>query len=86
MVADLEVAGRMTADGRVAFNARPVPESISYTYQSRQAALDAASIKVFKKNWVAWDFFEAQPPSYRQKMAWWVVAATQEETRERRLQ
>jgi uncharacterized protein YdeI (YjbR/CyaY-like superfamily) len=85
MVAELEAAGRMTAAGRAVFNARPDPESTGYTHQKREAELDVASIKVFKKNKAAWAFFDAQPPSYRKKMAWWVVAAKQAETRERRL-
>lgn len=86
MVAELEAAGRMTAAGRAVFNARPNPESKGYSYQKREADLDAASVRTFKKNKAAWNFFEAQPPSYRKKMAWWVVFAKQAETRARRLQ
>lgn len=85
LVAELEAAGKMTAAGRAVFIARPDPDSMGYTHQKREASLDAASIKTFKKNKTAWEFFEAQPPSYRKKMAWWIVAAKQAETRGRRL-
>lgn len=38
-----------------------------------------------RKNQKAWEFFQAQPPSYRKMMGWWVVSAKQEETRLKRL-
>ena len=31
-------------------------------------------------------FFEAQPPSYRKVIGWWIVSAKKEETRQKRLQ
>jgi len=34
----------------------------------------------------AWRFFEAQPPSYRKTVSWWIVSAKREETRLRRLE
>lgn len=85
MVAELEAAGKMTAAGRAVFEARPDPESKGYTAAKKDAALDEASIKVFKKNKAAWEFFEAQPPGYRKNVSWWVVTAKQAETRQRRL-
>jgi len=33
-----------------------------------------------KKNKAAFDFFQAQPPSYRKMIAWWIVSAKKEET------
>ena len=33
----------------------------------------------------AWEFFDAQAPSYRRQAVWWVVSAKRAETRERRL-
>jgi uncharacterized protein YdeI (YjbR/CyaY-like superfamily) len=41
---------------------------------------------MLKKNKAAWDFFQAQPPSYRKTLSWWVVSAKQEETRRKRLE
>ena len=40
---------------------------------------------MLKKNASAWEFFQAQPPSYRKAMGWWIVSAKKEETREKRL-
>ena len=39
-----------------------------------------------KRNEAASKFFDAQPPSYRKKLGWWVVSAKKEETRLLRLQ
>jgi len=38
-----------------------------------------------KANSHAWDFFQAQPPSYRKPATWWVMSAKKEETRRQRL-
>jgi uncharacterized protein YdeI (YjbR/CyaY-like superfamily) len=38
-----------------------------------------------RKNQKAWEFVQAQPPSYRKTIGWWVVSAKQEETRLKRL-
>ncbi len=35
---------------------------------------------LLKKNKAAFDFFQAQPPSYRKMIAWWIVSAKKEET------
>jgi uncharacterized protein YdeI (YjbR/CyaY-like superfamily) len=37
-----------------------------------------------KKHKAAWAFFQAQPPSYRKLICWWVVSAKKEETRLKR--
>ncbi|MND09084.1 hypothetical protein D3C83_321470 [compost metagenome] len=39
----------------------------------------------FRARRKAWTFFEAQPPGYRRLMAFWVMSAKREETRDRRL-
>mgnify|MGYP002622835965 CR=1 FL=1 len=85
MVAELEAAGRMTAAGRAVFNARPNPESKGYTAEKKDLALDATSVRTFKKKKAAWEFFEDQPPGYRKKVVWWIMSAKKVETRERRL-
>ena len=84
MVGELEAAGRMMEAGRAAFAARPAGAGYSYEHR-RGAELDAARVRRFKKSKAAWAFFEAQPPGYRSLVAWWVMNAKQEETRERRL-
>jgi uncharacterized protein YdeI (YjbR/CyaY-like superfamily) len=39
----------------------------------------------FQANEKAWEFFQTQPPGYRQTAIFWVVSAKREETRARRL-
>ncbi len=41
---------------------------------------------LLRKNTAAWKFFQAQPPSYRKTIGWWVTSAKQAETRRRRLE
>jgi uncharacterized protein YdeI (YjbR/CyaY-like superfamily) len=74
LIAELEAAGRMTDAGRAAFAARPNPESTGYAYTKRGGTLDAACLAKFKKRKSAWTFFEKQPPSYRNAVAWWVIS------------
>lgn len=85
MMTELEAAGKMTAAGRATFEARRDPNGSGYTYEQLDCELDAKRLRVFKKNKSAWKFFEAQPPGYRRKARYWVMAAKQDETRDRRL-
>jgi uncharacterized protein YdeI (YjbR/CyaY-like superfamily) len=85
-VAELTRAGRMQPSGLAAFEARAPERTGIYAYEQRKTAeLDAASEKTFRANKTAWDFFQAQPPWYRQTAIWWVVSAKKEETRRSRL-
>jgi uncharacterized protein YdeI (YjbR/CyaY-like superfamily) len=68
-----------------AFEARKENKSGIYSYEQRSAKLPAPYEKILKKNKAAWEFFQAQPASYRKAASWWVVSAKQEETRLRRL-
>lgn len=85
LVHELESAGRMTPAGRAVFEARTDKNTAGYSYEQREAAFDAARLKAFKKNRAAWMFFEAQPPGYRRLMAFYVMSAKGEETKDRRL-
>jgi uncharacterized protein YdeI (YjbR/CyaY-like superfamily) len=72
--------------GLKAFEERAEAKSGIYAYEQRKnAALDLASEKEFRANVKAWNFFEAQAPSYRKVAAWWVISAKQEATRRKRL-
>lgn len=86
LIGELEAEGRMTQAGRAAFASRKDPESKGYKAQKKIGKLDPARLKQFKKNKSAWEFFKAQPPGYQKKLAWWVMQARQDETRDRRLQ
>ena len=83
---ELNEKGLMEPPGLVAFNARKENKSGIYSYEQRSATLDARYDKELKKNKAAWDFFYAQPPSYRKAVGWWVVSAKQEATRLKRVQ
>lgn len=84
-VAVLTSHGRMQPAGLDAFGRRTEAKSRTYAYEQTTATLQAADEARFRKNKAAWAFFEAQPPSYRQKLIWRVVSAKQEATRRKRL-
>ncbi|MBA3832700.1 MAG: YdeI/OmpD-associated family protein [Chthoniobacterales bacterium] len=77
--------GRMRPEGLRAFAARRENKSGIYSYEQRRAELEEPYQSLLRKNKAAWEFFQAQPPSYRKTIGWWVVSAKQEETRQRRL-
>ena len=76
----------MKPPGMAAFNARKENKSGIYSYEQRSANLATPYEKRLRQNKAAWDFFYAQPPSYRKAIAWWIVSAKQEATRLKRLE
>ena len=84
-VPELTEQGLMKETGLKAFAARQENRSGIYSYEQRSPELPAQYAKKLKKNAAAWKFFQAQPPSYRKAVNWWVVSAKQEETRLKRL-
>ena len=83
---ELSDKGLMKPRGMAAFGARKENESGIYSYERRTAKLDAPYEKRLRQNKAAWDFFYAQPPSYRKAIGWWIVSAKQEATRLKRLE
>jgi uncharacterized protein YdeI (YjbR/CyaY-like superfamily) len=83
---ELRDKGLMAPPGVAAFDARKENRSGIYSYEQRSANLDGAYEKMLRQNQAAWDFFYAQPPSYRKAIGWWVVSAKQEATRLKRLE
>ena len=83
---ELSDQGLMMPPGTAAFDARKEYKSGVYSYEQRAANLDGPYEKRLKQNKAAWDFFYAQPPSYRKAIGWWIVSAKQEVTRLKRLQ
>lgn len=77
---------RMRPAGLKAFAARTENRSGIYSYEQRRAELEEPYNSRLKKNKAAWDFFQAQPPSYRKAISWWIVSAKKEETRLKRLE
>ena len=76
---------RMRPAGLKAFAARIENKSGIYAYEQRSAELEEPYRTRLKKNKAAWDFFQAQSPSYRKMISWWIVSAKKEETRTKRL-
>ena len=76
---------RMQPAGLQAFAARKEYRSGIYSYEQRSPELEDKYARKLKRNRAAWKFFQAQPPSYRKMMNWYIVSAKQEETRLKRL-
>ncbi|HEV7904324.1 MAG TPA: YdeI/OmpD-associated family protein [Pyrinomonadaceae bacterium] len=82
---ELAAQGLMQPAGLEAFAARTENRSGIYAYEQRGEGLAAPYEKRLRQNKAAWDFFQAQTPSYRKLAGWWVVSAKREETRLKRL-
>lgn len=78
--------GLMRPAGRAAFEARGDDRSAIYSYEQRRSAvLSAEHEQQLRADPRAWEFFSAQPPSYRRTAIHWVTSAKKEETRRKRL-
>jgi uncharacterized protein YdeI (YjbR/CyaY-like superfamily) len=86
LVEKLTKQGLMHPAGLKAFAARSEKKSAIYSYEQRKSArftLDQE--KLFRANKSAWDFFQSQPPGYKQLSTYRVITAKKEETRQKRL-
>lgn len=81
----LIAGGQMQPAGLAAYKARKENKSGIYSYEQRQVDLPEEYSRVLKKNKTAWTFFQAQSPSYRKQVFWYVVSAKTESTRLKRL-
>jgi uncharacterized protein YdeI (YjbR/CyaY-like superfamily) len=85
-VEELRAQRRMHPAGLKAFEERAKDRSGVYSYEQRKAAeLDEVQLRKFRANRKAWEFFQAQPPSYQKAAVWWVVTAKTEATKLKRL-
>jgi uncharacterized protein YdeI (YjbR/CyaY-like superfamily) len=85
-VEQLQTQGRMRHPGTAAYEARNDKKTGIYAFEREHPAeLTEPETREFKKNKVAWRYFESTPPSYRKVITHWVVSAKQAATRERRL-
>ncbi len=84
-VEQLTADGLMMPAGVAAFERRVVGRRAGYAYEEKPVPMTKDVEKVVRKNRKAWEFFEAQPPSYRKKALFWLASAKKEETRARRL-
>jgi uncharacterized protein YdeI (YjbR/CyaY-like superfamily) len=76
----------MQPAGLKAFQVKKENKSGNYSYEQRSVNLEKPYNRLLKKNNMAWDFFQAQPVSYRKSVSWWIVSAKKEETRLKRLE
>ena len=82
----LRKAGLMTPAGERAYAARKEARTGIYSFeQERPQELSRPYQKRFKANARAWTYFQSQAPWYRRTIAFWVMSAKKEETREKRL-
>jgi uncharacterized protein YdeI (YjbR/CyaY-like superfamily) len=85
-VEELTARGLMAPPGLAAFALREKARSAVYSYENRHLAkLDTGLEAIFRADARAWEFFNHQPPSYRQTAIYWVMNARREETRTSRL-
>src|SRR5262245_29619124 len=77
--------GLMQPAGEKAFEARRDNRSGIYSYEQRSPTLPEPYAQTLRANKLAWDFFQAQPPSYRKAVSWWIASAKRDETRQKRL-
>ena len=57
-----------------------------YPYDQRRDGLWEAWNTVVRTPKAGWDFFQAQPRSWRKQIGWWIISAKQEETRMKRFE
>jgi len=76
---------RMQPAGLKAYRALKENRSGIYAYEQRSPELVEPYLGKLKRNRKAWEFLQAQPPSYRKTVNWWIVSAKKEETRLKRL-
>jgi uncharacterized protein YdeI (YjbR/CyaY-like superfamily) len=84
-VAELKKLGRMAPAGLAAYAKADPKRAGVYSFERKNARLDAVLERRFKANRKAWKFFHSQAPSYQRTVTWWVISAKQEKTRQRRL-
>lgn len=85
-VDELSKAGLMMPEGQKAFDLRKEERSGVYSHENGDISLAPAYKIQFTTHKTAWDFFEAQPPSYKKVMIHWIMSAKQEKTRLSRLE
>ena len=82
---ELEELEWLEPAGRKAFAARRENRSGIYSYEQRSEEVPEPYAKLFRRNKIAWKFFEVQPLGYRKQRIWWVVSAKLQVTRYARL-
>lgn len=79
-------AGLMKPAGLKAFSLRKENKSEIYSYENDTLLLDSNYEIQFKENKKAWEFFIKQAPSYKKAIMRWIMSASQEKTKQSRLE
>lgn len=82
----LIASGRAHHAGIAAFEARRENRTGIYSYENRPADLPDEFLARLRAVPSAWEWWQAQRPSYRRAATWWVISAKQPATRERRFE
>jgi len=85
-VDELIAAGRMAEPGLRVWRERDPSKTLHYSYEVQHAQFDVAMGSLLRANKKAAAFFDAQPPSYKRVLTFWVMRGKREETRVRRMQ
>ena len=80
----LKADGQMTSAGERAFEENKHKTGL-YSYEKPLALLEAGETRLFRKNKIAWVYWEGQPPGYRKVALNWITTAKKPETRAKRL-
>lgn len=83
-VEELHELGMLLPAGLEIFEARDPHKAKQYSYEQTRE-LDPGVLITLQANSEAWNFFQAQAPSYQKSASWWVMNAKQETTRDKRL-
>jgi len=85
-IEELSQKGLMHPAGLASFKKRKDHKSKIYSYEKEAQNLSPEFEKKFKTDKKAWDFFTAQPPSYRKTLIHWIMTAKQASTQLSRLE
>jgi uncharacterized protein YdeI (YjbR/CyaY-like superfamily) len=81
----LKKQGLMTVSGLAVYDQSEKSRQAQYSYENQPVSLTEEYEQKFRSNRKAWNFFNSQPPSYRNVASRWVMSARQEVTRLKRL-
>lgn len=84
-IEELKELSLVSPAGLEIYNKRDPKYSSIYSFEQKIIKLDKNYEADFKKNKIAWEFFNSTVPSYKKPAVHWVMSAKQNETRLRRL-
>ncbi len=84
-VEELKKAGLMKPEGLKLFDNRREKTGDRYSYENLPDTLAPDIEEIFRKNRIAWEFWEKQAPSYKKVRIYWINSGKQQDTRLNRL-